>query len=163
MTTNRKSIVWAATIFALAAMGQTAGTQTTEEPSCAQKLTEQLRRFNEQCIGDLVTFTAALPKGVTRIASEKDKYYVELSTKENGLQGEAVSKQNYPFLTADTENKLKELGWTPPDVEFGGFKRLFGDQDLKSGRAAQAVVQALQAYGMKPGEAISVTVTEAAK
>ena len=163
MTANRKSAVWAAAILVAAAMGPTADAQTAGEPTCAEKLTEQLRRFNEQCIGDLVTFTAAMPKGVTRIASEKDKYYVELSTKDNGLQGESVSKQNYPFLTAETESKLKDLGWTPPDVEHGGFKRMFGDQDVKSGRAAQAVIQALQAYGMQPGEAISVTVTEAAK
>lgn len=137
--------------------------QTGSEPSCAQKLDAQLRRFSEQCVKDLIGFTASLPKGQARIASEKEKYYVRILRTETGLEGETVSKQNFPFLKPETETALKALGWTPPDVEFGGFKRNFGESDVRSGSAAAEVVKALQAYGLTPGEAVSVTIGEGEK
>jgi hypothetical protein len=122
-----------------------------------------LRRFNEQCLTEVVTFTGSLPKGSARIASEKDKYYVTVSRSGNGVEAESVSRQNFPYTKPETEQALKSLGWTPPEVEFGGFKRAFGDADVRSGSAAQEIAKALQAFGMKTGEAISVTVAEAEK
>lgn len=163
MITDRRVTIAVLVIAAMIARGEAAKAQTNDEASCAQKLTEQLRRINEKCIRDLVAFTASLPKGSARIASEKDRYYVDLSRAEDGLRGESVSKQNFAFMTAETQDKLKVLGWTPPDVEFGGFKRMFSNQDVQSGAAAQDVIKALEAYGMKTGEAISVSVAEGEK
>lgn len=134
--------------------------QTGEAASCAQRLDAQLRRLSEQCVQDLVGFTASLPKGNARIASEKDKYYIRLRHLENGLQAECVSKENFPYMKPDTEAQLKALGWTPPDVEFGGFKRSFTEADVRSGVVARALLEALRAYGMAPGEAISVTISQ---
>ena len=148
-------------LAALLASG--AGAQTSSDTSCAQKLSEQLRRFNEQCVSEFVTFTASLPKGNGRIASERDKYYVRLVRAGEGLEAESVSRQNLPFVTREMEDALKALGWTPPDVEFGGYKRVFAAADVRSGTAAQEVVKALQAYGLSTGEAISITVSEADK
>ena len=153
----------AAFLFFSALLASGADAQTNPDTSCAQKLSEQLRRFNEQCISELVTFTASLPKGSGRIASERDKYYIQLVRAGEGLEAESVSKQNFPYLKRETEDALKALGWTPPDVEFGGYKRVFEVADVRSGAAAQEVAKALQAYGLATGEAISITVTEADK
>jgi hypothetical protein len=79
------------------------------------------------------------------------------------MQAESVSRQNFPYVKPETEQALKSLGWTPPEVEFGGFKREFGEGDVKSGSAAQEIAKALQAFGMTPGEAISVTAAETEK
>ena len=158
----RRTIAAGTALIAAVLLPPGAGAQTGGE-ACAQKLDAQLRRFSEQCVKDLVAFTASLPKGEARIASEKDKYYVRILRTENGLQGETVSKQNFPFLKPETETALKALGWTPPDVEFGGFKRIFAEPEVRSGSAALDVVKALQAYGIGPGEAVSVTVSEAEK
>lgn len=128
--------------------------------SCGQTLTQQLRRLSEECIRDLMSYTASLPEGSATIFSEKDKYFVKLTKAGNGLQGEAVSKQNFPLMKDDTAERLKSLGWMAPDVEFGGFKKTFAEQDLRSGKAAKDVTNALQAYGMAPGEAISITVSD---
>ena len=150
----------AAAVLLAMLLSSSAGAQTNSDTSCGQKLSEQLRRFNEQCLAELVTFTASLPKGNARIASEKDKYYVRLVRAGNELQGEAVSKQNLPFVKPETEDALKNLGWTPPEVEFGGYKRVFGEAEVRSGVAARELAKALQAYGLTAGEAISVTVAE---
>lgn len=152
----------AACVAAVILVGSAAA-QTGDDTSCAQKLDQQLRRFNEQCVAQLVTFTESLPKGSARIASEKDKYYVSISRTGNGMQAESVSRQNFPYVKPETEQALKSLGWTPPEVEFGGFKREFGEGDVKSGSAAQEIAKALQAFGMTPGEAISVTAAETEK
>lgn len=137
-----------------------ASTQAGDEASCGQKLTQQLRRFNERCVGEAMAFAATLPQGSATIYSEKDKYFVKLSKAGTGLQGEAVSKQNYPLMTDETAGQLKALGWMAPDVEFGGFKKTFSDQDIRSGAAAQEVAKALRAYGMAPGDAIALTVSD---
>jgi hypothetical protein len=39
-----------------------AGAQTGDAQSCAEKLTEQLRRFSQKCVSDVVTFVASQPK-----------------------------------------------------------------------------------------------------
>ena len=158
MSTRVAAVLLCSTLLASAA-----GAQTNPDTSCAQKLSEQLRRFNEQCISELVTFTASLPKGNGRIASERDKYYVQVVRAGDGLEAESVSRQNFPFVKRETEEALKALGWTPPDVEFGGYKRAFAAADVRSGTAAQEVAKALQAYGLTSGEAISITVTETDK
>lgn len=148
--------------IAVAGFAWPAQAQTGNEASCGQKLDAQLRRFSEECVRDVVSFTASLPKGDARIASEADKYYVRILRGENGLGAETVSKQNLPYLKPETEVALKALGWTPPDVEFGGFKRSFTDADVRSGVAAEAVVRALETFGLKAGEATAVSVSEAA-
>ena len=159
----RRIAAFAALIGAVVVLPPGAGAQTGGEASCAQKLDAQLRRFSEQCVKDLVSFTASLPKGEARIASEKDKFYVRLLRTENELGGETVSKQNFPYLKPETETALKALGWMPPDVEFGGFKRTFTDADVRSGTAAQDVVKTLEAFGLKAGDATSVSVSEMPK
>lgn len=137
-----------------------ASAQTGGDTSCAQRLDQQLRRLSEQCVAQLVMFTGSLPKGSARIASEKDKYYVSISRTADGVLAESVSRQNFPFMKPEIEQTLKALGWTPPDVEFGGFKREFAQGDVQSGGAAREIVKALQAFGIAPGEAISLTVAE---
>ena len=155
------SKVGLASAAALLALASTAQAQTGSPNSCAERLDQQLRRFSEQCIGQVVGFVQTLPRGSATIASEQHKYYVKLSRTPNGLQAESVSRQNFPYLKPETEQALKSLGWTPPEVEFGGFKRVFSQQDLRSESAAQEIAKALQAFGLASGEAISLTVTEA--
>jgi hypothetical protein len=158
MMNGQKLAASIASLAAALALASAAMAQTGSDTSCAERSDQQLRRFNEQCIGQVLAFTETMPKGSATIASEKDKYYVKISRAGGGLQAESVSRQNFPYLKPETEQALKSLGWTPPDVEFGGFKREFGDQDVKSGGAAQEIAKALQAFGMMPGEAISITV-----
>ena len=42
-------------------------------------MTEQLRRFNEQCLTDLVSYVASQPKATARVLGEKLKFYVQLT------------------------------------------------------------------------------------
>lgn len=158
MIMSRKVAALFCSIATALVLGTAARAQTGSGTSCAEQVDEQLRRFSEQCIGEVLTKTQALPNGSARIASEKDKYFIKLSRVPNGLEAESVSRQNDPYLKPETEQALKALGWTPPEVEFGGFKRRFGDADVRSGGAAREIVKAFQAFGLMPGEAISITV-----
>jgi hypothetical protein len=127
---------------------------------CGEALSEQLRRFNETCLRDLVAFVAAAPKASARVASEKDKIYIKLMKGERGLRAEAVSKANYPFMRDEAAAALKANGWSAPDNEFGDFWRLFSADDVRRGGAAQELEKALRAYGLSPGEALSVSASD---
>lgn len=130
---------------------------TVAAESCGERLTDQLRRFNEKCLNDVVAFIASSPSGSARILNEAEKYWVKIARNGDGLQAEAVSKTNYPLMKPDTETALKNLGWNAPEEEFGNFKKVFARELIGNGAAAQELAKALQAYGMSAGEAISVT------
>jgi hypothetical protein len=131
--------------------------QPAESQSCSGVMTEQLRRFNEQCLSDLVSFIASHPKATARILGEKSKFYVELTRTPNGLEGEAVSRANFPFMAEATAYKLKELGWSPPpDNEEGNFRKRYATDGVP--RTAEDLAKTLAAYGLNPGEAMSLTV-----
>ena len=89
--------------------------QPAESQSCSGKMTEQLRRFNEQCLTDLVSFVASQPKASARVLGEKLKFSVQLTRTGAGLDAEAVSRANFPFMEAKTADALKQLGWSPPE------------------------------------------------
>ncbi len=148
-------------VVALALMGAVS-TGTAQEPDrgCAGKMTEQLRRLNESCLGDLVKHLSGLPKGTARVWNENDKFYIKLTRADAGMRAEAVSKYNYPLMKEDTEVALKSFGWSPPDHEHGDFFRAFTPQELRDGSAVRELDRALRAYGMSTGEAISLTVSD---
>jgi hypothetical protein len=135
-----------------------AGAQQAEGPSCAEKLTEQLRRFNEKCLADLVSFVASQPKARARILSEEHKYFIQLARIPEGIEAEAASKADFPLMKPETEATLKNLGWQPPDNEAGGFKKRFPAAAGASGAMADDLAKALAAYGLAKGAAISLTV-----
>jgi hypothetical protein len=132
--------------------------QDAKSQSCGEPLTEQLRRFNEQCIADLVAFIAATPDLSARISGEAEKFYVALNRHDGRLVAEAVSKFNYPLIKADAPDRLKQLGWSAPESEADNWKKDLGD-GARGGDAARIIADALGAYGLKPGEAMSLTVT----
>src|SRR5215218_4269704 len=107
--------------------------QPTESQSCSGKMTEQLRRFNEQCLTDLVSYVASQPKASARVLGEKLKFYVQLTRTGAGLDAEAVSRANFPFMEAKTAD-------APP------------------ARTAEELAKALSAYGLTSGEAMSLTI-----
>jgi hypothetical protein len=145
-------------LFAPAAISGAATAQQADEASCAGTMTQQLRRFSEKCLSDLVTFVASQPDMTAKVYSEKEKYFVGVIRADDGLLAEAVSKFNYPLMKEDTPEALKRLGWMPPENESDNWnKKISGDQ-VRGGTAAQELSQALAAYGLKPGEAISLTV-----
>jgi hypothetical protein len=132
--------------------------QHGDDASCSGTMTQQLRRFSEKCLSDLVTFVASQPDMTAKVYSEKEKYFVSVIRTDDGLLAEAVSKFNYPLMKEDTPEALKRLGWMPPENESDNWnKKIPGDQ-VKAGAAAQELGRALAAYGLKQGEAISLTV-----
>jgi hypothetical protein len=131
--------------------------QPAESQSCSGKMTEQLRRFNEQCLTDLVSYVASQPKASARVLGEKLKFYVQLTRTGAGLDAEAVSRANFPFMEAKTADALKQLGWSPPENEEGNFRKRFA-ADAPPARTAEDLAKALSAYGLTSGEAMSLTV-----
>jgi hypothetical protein len=132
--------------------------QQAEETSCSGTMTQQLRRFSEKCLSDLVTFVATQPDMTAKVYSEKEKYFVAVIRTDDGLLAEAVSKFNYPFMKEDTPEVLKRFGWMPPENESDNWKKKITSDQVRAGAAAQELSQALAAYGLKQGEAISLTV-----
>jgi hypothetical protein len=147
-------------VFALAglALAPPAAAQTAEGQSCAGTMTEQLRRFSEQCLADLVAFVAAQPKAKARILSEADKSFIQLTRTPQGIEAEAASKVNFPLMKPGTEEALKNLGWQPPDNEAGGYKKRFTTNPGASAATADDLAKAFAAYGLARGAAISLTV-----
>jgi len=97
-----------------------------------------------------------------RIYSESDKYYVELAKDAKGFRAEAVSQFNFPMMKDETAASLKRLGWAPPENESDNWKKPINAEN--AGAAAEDIAQALAAYGLKKGEAVSLTVgTELSK
>jgi hypothetical protein len=119
-----------------------------------------LRRFNEECLAQLVAYVAAQPGLSAKIFSEEEKYYVELNRDKDGLVAEAVSKANYPLMQDGVADRLKQLGWAAPENEAGDWKKRISDDDVNNGLAAEDIAKALAAYGLKKGEAIAVTIGE---
>ncbi len=149
----------AATLFILAAaVSATAGGAQEADKGCAGRMTEQLRRFNETCLNDVVRHLSGSPKGSARIWNENEKYYIKLTRAGADIRAEAVSKYNYPLMKEETERNLKSLGWAPPEHEFGDFTKSFSSQEIADGTAARELDKALRAYGMSTGEAMSLTV-----
>ncbi len=137
--------------------------QPSDGPSCAGQLAEQLTRFSEKCISDLVSYVASRPQVRARIAGENEKYYVMLIKDAKGFRAEAVSKFNFPFMRDETAAALKRLGWAPPEEENDNWKKPIAGNGAPNG-VVRDVIEALQAYGLKQGEAISLTVgTEASR
>ncbi len=132
--------------------------QQAEETSCSGTMTQQLRRFSEKCLSDLVTFVATQPDMTAKVYSEKEKYFVAVIRTDDGLLAEAVSKFNYPFMKEDTPEVLKRFGWMPPENESDNWNKNITSDQVRAGAAAQELSQALAAYGLKQGEAISLTV-----
>jgi hypothetical protein len=157
---DRRKVLQAGALLILAvALGPTAANaQQNGAPSCAEKMTEQLRRFSEKCLSDLLAYVAAQPKMAARVASETEKFYVVITRDGDGLRAEAVSKFNFPFMKDDTANTLKQLGWLPPENESANWKKHIGGERVRSGAAAEDITKALAAYGLTSGEAITLTV-----
>ena len=128
-----------------------------EGQSCAGRMTDQLRRFNEQCLSDLVAYVAAQQKATAKVLGEKSKFYVQITRTAGGLDGEAVSRANYPLMSPETAEALKALGWAPPDNEEGTFRTRFA-ADAPAARTAEDLAKTLAAYGLGRGEAIAVTI-----
>lgn len=140
--------------------GVAAGKAQDADKGCTGTMTEQLRRFNEACLGDVVKHLSGTPKGTARVWSENEKYYIKLTRADAGLRAEAVSKYNHPLMKDDTEAKLKSFGWAPPDHEHGDLTRSFTPQEVADGSAVRELDRALRAYGMSTGEALSLTVSD---
>ena len=135
-----------------------ASAQSDPGQSCGEPLTNQLRRFSEKCLADVVTFVVSQPKMGARILNDKEKSYVTLAQSDDGLLAEAVSKFNFPLMKDDTPEALKRLGWMAPENESDNWKKKFNGDAVKSGAAAEDIGKALAAYGLQPGEAISLTI-----
>ncbi len=91
----RKRRRQAAALFILAAaFAASAGGAQEADKGCAGRMTEQLRRFNETCLNDLVRHLSGSPKGSARIWNENQKFYIKLTRAGAGLRAEAVSKYN---------------------------------------------------------------------
>ena len=132
--------------------------QQSEGQSCAERLTEQLRRFSEKCLADLVSYVASQPKMAAKIYGETEKYYILVAQDGDGVRAEAVSKFNFPLMKDETANALKQLGWQPPENESDNWKKRIDGDRIRSGAAAEDLGKALAAYGLKQGQAISLTV-----
>lgn len=138
------------------ALPVTTQAQESQGQSCGESLTQQLRRFSEKCIADLVAFVVSTPDRSARIAGEAEKFYVALNRQDGKLVAEAVSKFNYPMLKPETAERLKQLGWAAPENESDNWKKDLGSTPNET--AARDIADALAAYGLKPGEAMSLTV-----
>jgi hypothetical protein len=145
-------------LFVSAAVSGAAVAQQAEDTSCSGTMTQQLRRFSEKCLSDLVTFVASQPDMTAKVYSEKEKYFVSIIRTDDGLLAEAVSKFNYPLMKEDTPEALKRLGWMPPENESDNWNKKIPADQIRAGAAAPELSRALAAYGLKPGEAISLTV-----
>lgn len=132
--------------------------QQPDQASCAGIMTEQLKSFSEKCLSDLATFVASQPEMAAKVYSEKDKSYLTLTRTDDGLLAEAVSKFNHPLMRADTPDILKRLGWAAPENESDNWKKAISGASLSNDGAARELGDALEAYGLKQGEAISLTV-----
>ena len=155
----QKTLRVAALVLSIPAVSSGAAVaQQEKEPSCAETMTEQLRRFSEKCLSDLISFVASQPDMSAKVYSEKEKYYIVLTRTGDGLLTEAVSKFNYPLMKEDAPEVLKRLGWTPPENESDNWNKKISSDQVRAGAAAQELSQALAAYGLKQGEAISLTV-----
>jgi hypothetical protein len=155
----RRTLQIGASILGCLAMAPLpAGAQEGEDQSCAEQMTDQLRRFRQECLADLVSYVASQPEMSAKILSEDEKYYVILTRDGEGLRAEAVSRFNYPLMQADTENTLNRLGWTPPENESDNWQKEFGAGPAESAAVAEQLGEALAAYGLEQGEAISLTV-----
>jgi hypothetical protein len=132
--------------------------QQAEGQSCAENLTQQLRRFSEKCLADLVSYVASQPKMSAKIYGETEKFYISVTRDGDGIKADAVSKFNYPLMKEEAEKTLKQLGWQAPENESDDWTKHFGGDRVRSGAAAEDLVKALAAYGLKPGQAISLTV-----
>jgi hypothetical protein len=150
--------VTAIALSASAAISGTALAQPENGLSCAETMTEQLRRYSESCLSDLISFVASQPDMTAKVYNEKEKYYVVLTRTNHGLLAEAVSKFNYPLMKADTPDILKHLGWAAPENESDNWKKDISRDKVKTGGAVQELSNALSAYGLRQGEAISLTV-----
>jgi hypothetical protein len=140
------------------ALAPTAAKAQEDSQSCTGQLTQQLRRFSEKCISGLVGYVASQSEMGARISSESEKYYVLLVKDAKGFRAEAVSKFNFPMVRDETVDSLKRLGWVPPENEGDNWKKPIGADRANTGAAAEDVTKALEAYGLKKGEAISLTV-----
>ena len=159
MTYGRKVLHIGALLISTLAIGAIPSqAQQGESQSCAERLTQQLRRFSEKCLSDLVSYVASQPKMAARISGETEKYYILVAQEGDGIRAEAVSKLNYPLMKDETANALKQLGWMPPENESDNWKKGFGGDRVKSGAAAEDLAKALAAYGLTQGQAISLTV-----
>jgi hypothetical protein len=145
-------------LFVSAAGSGAVVAQQGDEASCSGTMTQQLRRFSEKCLSDLVAFVASQPDMTAKVYSEKEKYFVSVIRSKDGLLAEAVSKFNYPLMKEDAPEVLKRLGWTPPENESDNWNKKISSDQVRAGAAAQELSQALAAYGLKQGEAISLTV-----
>jgi hypothetical protein len=145
-------------LFVSAAGSGVVVAQQGDEASCSGTMTQQLRRFSEKCLSDLVTFVASQPDMTAKVYSEKEKYFVSVIRAEDGLLAQAISKFNYPLMKDDTPEALKRLGWMPPENESDNWNKKIPSDQVRAGAAAQELSQALAAYGLKQGEAISLTV-----
>jgi hypothetical protein len=145
-------------LLASAAGSGAAVAQQGDDASCSGTMTQQLRRFSEKCLSDLVTFVASQPDMAAKVYSESEKYFVSVMRTEDGLLAEAVSQFNYPLMKEDTPEALKRLGWMPPENESDNWNKKISSDRVRAGEAAQELSRALAAYGLKQGEAISLTV-----
>jgi hypothetical protein len=145
-------------LLASAAGSGAAVAQQGDEASCSGTMTQQLRRFSEKCLSDLVTFVASQPDMAAKVYSESEKYFVSVIRTEDGLLAEAVSQFNYPLMKEDTPEALKRLGWMPPENESDNWNKKIPSDRVRAGEAAQELSRALAAYGLKQGEAISLTI-----
>jgi hypothetical protein len=136
----------------------TAVAQESPAPSCAETMTDQLRRFSEKCLSDLVAYVASQPRMAARVASETEKFYVLIVRDGDGLRAEAVSKFNFPFMKDDTASALKQMGWLPPENESANWKKQIGGDQVRAGTAAEDLAKVLMAYGLTSGQAITLTV-----
>jgi hypothetical protein len=62
------------------------------------------------------------------------------------------------LMKAETETALKQLGWSPPENESDNWKKHFSRDRVSAGAAAEDLAKALSAYGLRQGQAISLTV-----
>ncbi|WP_046866652.1 TY-Chap domain-containing protein [Microvirga massiliensis] len=135
-----------------------ASAQQDASQSCTGQLTEQLRRYSEKCLSELLEYVASQPQTGARISSESEKYYILLVKDAKGFRAEAVSKSNFPMIKDETADTLKRLGWAPPENENDNWKRPIEADRAQAGATARVLAEALEAYGLKKGEAISLTV-----
>ena len=74
MTHGRKAILAAAAALvasSLAFGGGPARAQQTDNQSCAETLTQQLRRYSDKCLSEVVTFVSSHPKMAAKIYGEQ--------------------------------------------------------------------------------------------
>ena len=151
-----------AALFVLGAATATASNaahaRQSEGQSCAEPLTQQLRRFSAKCLSDLVAFVASQAKMGAKVYSETEKYYILVTRDGDGVRADAVSRFNYPFMKEGTENTLKQLGWQAPENESDNWRKRFSIDHARTGAAAEELGKALAAYGLTQGQAISLTV-----